>query len=180
MCPMNMLQPSWPPRQVNSNPASPSLGARPLIGKRSATPSAIPMDGRSSPRITAPRAGSARQCSKPSPRWNQPHFGWRTWQFVSCRDRAHHRTARGRRNRRGKYRTGRPTPTGRHQRTTPWLRRARVDAAPLTGGPTVNRVLHSLIGDPPTALGGGEQNDGTVCDPGGAISAAHPTPALLE
>jgi hypothetical protein len=30
MCPMNMLQPSWPPRQVNSNPASPSLGNVPF------------------------------------------------------------------------------------------------------------------------------------------------------
>ena len=33
MCSMNMLQPSWPPRQVNSNPASPSLGERPINRK---------------------------------------------------------------------------------------------------------------------------------------------------
>lgn len=31
-------------------------------------------------------------------------------------------------------------------------RRASLDAAPLAGDPTVNSVLHSLIGDAPTAL----------------------------
>jgi hypothetical protein len=153
MCPMNMLQPSWPPRQVNSNPASPSLGNVPF-NRQTLSDAVRDTHGRlSSPRITAPRAGSARQCSKPSPRWNQPHFGWRTWQFVSCRDRAHlPNCSRPPQSTRQVSNDPLPTPAGRHQRTIPWLRRARLDAAPLTGGPTVNRILHSLIGDPPTAL----------------------------
>ena len=45
---------------------------------------AIPVDGWSSPRTTAPKEDSARPCSKSSSGKTRLHFGWRTWQFASC------------------------------------------------------------------------------------------------
>jgi hypothetical protein len=154
MCPMNMLQPSWPPRQVNSNPASPSLGERP-INRRTLSDAVRDTHGRLVTTEDHRLEGGARLGSARSPRRGGINPTSAGAPGSSCHTEIGHtyRTARGRRDRTRQVSNGPlPTPAGRHQRTIPWLRRARLDAAPLTGGPTVNRILHSLIGDPPTAL----------------------------
>jgi hypothetical protein len=152
MCPMNMLQPSWPPRQVNSNPASPSPGERPI--NRQTLSDAVrdthgrlviaedhrPEGGLGSAVLEALAAVEstplrlAHLAVRVMPRSGTP--------TELLAPQSTRQVSNG------------PllTPAGRQQRTIPWLRRAGLDAAPLTGGPTVNRILHSLIGDPPTAL----------------------------
>jgi hypothetical protein len=122
MCPMNMLQPSWPPRQVNSNPASPSLGERP-INRRTLSDAVRDTHGR----------------------------------LVIAED---HRLegALG---------------------SAVLEARAAVESTPLRLAHLAVRVM-PRSGTPTHGAGDGEQNDGTVRDPRGPISAAHPTPALSE